>query len=282
MKQVIVILCLLFLGPTLRSQSGISNLSFENWSNTILGQALTGWFGTSLSQQNSGAQHGNKYVRVSGTSPSPNLSGFLSLGGFIGNSANSFVPYTQRPLSLNGFYRCGGMTNDDSVGLISYLKKSGNLLNYDYLFFKTNTSDWTSFSLVYTYFDSQFPDSLSIWAMSNPQMMGGGQNTAGTYLELDNLSFSLSTSLDERSIGSGFLIYPNPTNSNLFIVSKQPEAEKIMITDMEGRLIEQQNITDELTLIHLVNYNNGFYLYTINDAKGRRLLTGKFLVIDSN
>jgi len=281
MKQVTLILCLLLITINCKAQSGLSNLSFENWSNTIIGMAPSGWFGTTLGQQNSGAQQGSKYVRISGTSPSPNLTGFLSLGGFVGNSSNSFVPYTQRPVSLNGFYRCGGLAADDSVGLMSFMKKAGNIITYDYLFFKTNTSTWTSFSMVYTYFDNQFPDSISIWAMSNPLMMGGGPNAVGAYLELDNLSFSIGTSIEEGSIGSGYLVYPNPAVETLHILSKNPDAAYILITDMQGRCIEKKAIESENTSIDLKNFSKGYYLYTISDVQARPLFTGKLLITTS-
>jgi hypothetical protein len=62
-------------------------------------------------------------------------------------------------------------------------------------------------------------------------------------------------------------IYPNPTQSKVFIES--PVAVTVKVTDIVGKVVVERQETKEVDLGKLAD---GVYLFTISDAEGNELI----------
>src|SRR4051812_1599679 len=97
-----------------KAQTGVTNLSFENWSNTIFGYEPNGWFGITISQQTVGAQQGTSYARIMTTSTvSSGFDGVMSLATISSSNIVNGAAYNQKPVSISGFYKTSGLGVND-------------------------------------------------------------------------------------------------------------------------------------------------------------------------
>src|SRR3954470_2925164 len=108
LRKVIFGSLLLCITSAFNAQSGLSNLSFETWTTTVLGSTPVGWFASNVTQQTTGAQNGTKYARLSQSS---NQSGFI----FLGDMSHLGAPIAANPTVLTGFYKTSGMNPGDEM-----------------------------------------------------------------------------------------------------------------------------------------------------------------------
>lgn len=267
---------------SLGAKAQIPNMSFETWTNVVpFGSQPVGWFGITVNQQTTGAQQGTSYVRIITTSTnSTSYDGiFYATSNITPTMVTSGVPYTQRPVSLNGFYKTSGLAVGDTVQVFTMLLETGNLVAFGATLYETNNvPSWTSFSIPYNYFSVLNPDTVHIIASSNEQGFGGGPNAIGSTLDLDNLSFMLATKIDAMSIGTAFIVYPNPASDELNVISKDETATMITVIDVTGRMIDEIDIENEKTRIDLDKYASGIYSYSILNKDRSILLQSKFTV----
>ncbi len=275
-----LLLCIaLFLVFSSKAQTGLSNLSFENWGTSIIGPQPNGWFGITVSQQTVGAQQGTSYVRVVTTQTGTSSDGLLFLGQ-LSSSFNLILgePYTLRPNSLNGFYKTSGLAVGDSITIEGILKNGPTLIGAGIMYDTNNVAGWTSFSIPLSYFSASNPDTILINAASNMETFGGGPNAIGSILDLDNLSLAFPTGVDQKSIGTSFLVFPNPASSELNIISKDKNAASVIILDVNGRVVDEIFLENEKTRIDLEKYSSGVYSYSIESKSKAKLLSNKFII----
>jgi hypothetical protein len=70
-------------------------------------------------------------------------------------------------------------------------------------------------------------------------------------------------------------VFPNPGKEKLIIKSTLTETE-FLLTDLQGKSILQQKITDENTEINTQNLNPGIYLWTLK-KEGKTVESGKWI-----
>lgn len=251
------------------AQSGLTNLSFESWSTTLFGPSPTGWFGSNLTKQTTGAQNGSNYVRITNANQSTGVMMLGTPGSFTMLTGGE--PFTQIPTSLNGFYKASGLIANYPGEVFSYTSKNGSMTAVASKSISTNKSSWTSFSIPYLTMGSQ-ADSIRIF-VANPD------TPAVAIIDVDNFSFAgFVVGLDQRSIGTSFLVYPNPAVDQLTIISKDDDAVSVVITDVNGRIVDQVKLEGERTHIDLRNYSPAVYFYSIHHTDGSTVLNGKFVV----
>jgi len=287
------LLLILFLFESLNysAQSGPTNLSFENWTTTAFGPSPSGWFGYNISKQSSGAQQGSNYVRIYNTSFNQGTMMLGTITSFTGPIKGG-ATYTQIPVGLSGFYKTSGMVSWDVVGLTANTSYLGGINASASFSRSSNTATWTSFSATFSIFNPGPVDSIFVVASSGGFLFGGGNNSTTAILDLDNISFGpltnttttttdttiTTTGLDVHSLGTCFLVYPNPASGELNIISKNENAVSVVIMGLDGRVINLVPMERTNTKIDLQQYENGLYFYTIQDKERNTLLTNKFVV----
>ena len=83
---------------------------------------------------------------------------------------------------------------------------------------------------------------------------------------MTNFSGSCALGIEEDKLNEGIRVYPNPSKGDLFISNNgNINLEKVVVFDVSGRLIAQQDIsnTNGLKTIQLNNVSNGLYFVNI-------------------
>ncbi len=75
-------------------------------------------------------------------------------------------------------------------------------------------------------------------------------------------------------------VYPNPTKGEVNFVITSPSVEKIVITDILGKVLETKQVKNELTQFNLETYSNGTYFYLLLDVTGATLVTDKLVRVN--
>lgn len=270
------LLCTVFIAWAINSnaQSGVSNLSFESWSNNLAGFAPTGWVGQNATQQTVGAQHLSNYARVKTGPVGPSQDGFIVLAQFSGNTFYSGASFTLNPAALTGFYRTSSLVAGDSVLIQCIMQKAGNLIAIGQFYETTNKSAWTSFSIPLNYFGGN-PDTVTIYIAASG---GWDANSVGSTIDVDNFGFSFTNAIDENSIGTPFLTYPNPASKEFNIICNNPGEATVTISDTQGKIMETVPLTGEKTRIDLNDYTSGLYYYSISDRSGKVVFNSKIAI----
>lgn len=274
-KQLLLLLCLALFSFKYKAQFGLGNLSFENWSTNPMGLAPSGWFGTGLTKKTSGAQQGNNYASLS---PDNINSGFLMLGNLasLGGTVTGGAPYTQVPVSISGFYKASGIsTSSASPFMNAYTKDNGQLNTMAAYTFTANTNSWTSFSAPF-YPTQGNPAAVdSMFILFNIGVFG-----SSTIFDIDNVSIQSMgvVGIDKHSIGTNFLVYPNPAHNELTILSKTEKTVNLMLMSIDGKIIKSEMLNEGDTKINLTSYPAGIYIYQILDSEQNVLLRSKMVV----
>lgn len=268
------------------AQSGLTNLSFETWT-TVPSPSPAGFISLGATQMTVGAQHLTSYVRLTsnGVAAASLGNGAMRLGSITGfTTVVPGAPYATRPSAFTGYYKSTIMAND-SAFLSFDLKKNGasiitNTVVKGVIIIAT-TNTWTSFSLAINYSSASNPDSAFINVAANKNWAGPNHpvGTSGTILDVDNFNFVSSSnvqSFEDQALLLG--AYPNPATENFNIISKSPNAVKVEVYDLSGRIMENKLFESDKVSINVNNYTPGLYIYKVYDNANRALKTGKFTV----
>jgi len=88
-------------------------------------------------------------------------------------------------------------------------------------------------------------------------------NNWSSDIAIDDVNFvDLSLGLNEGTINNNFSVYPNPSDGIFTLKFHELPKNNIQIMDMNGRIIEELNITSEVSTINLSNYTKGIYFLT--------------------
>ena len=94
-----------------------------------------------------------------------------------------------------------------------------------------------------------------------------------------DLLYAGQTSYDppEIEIEIELKLYPNPTVDLINIEVSNLKSGKFELRNMIGKQLETGPISNKPTSINIQDYQNGFYLLSIYDDAGNRLITKKVL-----
>lgn len=205
--------CLLSIPVVMHAQ--VPNAGFENWTNNEPdGWATTNVEGTYTNITKSSIAHSENSA-VKGE--------VVAFFGFVfspiiqsGPEAEGF-PYTGRPGDVTGYLQFHPAATGDRFGVNIYLYKggvSGTSVAVAAETFDSPITEYTKFSVPFTYFSSETPDTCIMqFLIVGPQNSSDGP-AAGSYFLLDDLSLSGATAVKEEKtdLPSEFKLYPNYPN----------------------------------------------------------------------
>lgn len=86
-------------------------------------------------------------------------------------------------------------------------------------------------------------------------------------------------SSDEKIQQAEFDIFPNPSVDKINII-RIPNANMIIISDLTGRIVHRQNITESIsnTVVDIAFLKPGIYLLSMSDSKDTRTFPSKFFI----
>ena len=191
MKNVYIVL-ISFFSISLCGQNTVPNGSFENWSTSSFDEldnydTQPGFslflLGTSTTTRSSDAFNGNFSIRLeTKASQSDTVPGVYTSGDF--DTENGF-PYSQRPDSLVGYYKCD-VKAGDSAFLVIRFSEQDSIFSFQTISFVGIQNNWARFSLALDL--SMNPDSMFIGATSSNLINEIGIQP-GSWLMLDSLHF---------------------------------------------------------------------------------------------
>ncbi len=110
------------------------------------------------------------------------------------------------------------------------------------------------------------PDSIEIVITPTRPTLGGGGCSSGSwcsYLTVDNISLTTSTSTTEADIEKYFSVFPNPASSEISIIGDILH-EKMRIFNTMGALVCDKIARSDNETLDTHNFNSGLYFLIIN------------------
>ncbi len=103
--------------------------------------------------------------------------------------------------------------------------------------------------------------------------------STGAYENLIWDTTAMPLGINELSYNSKVITYPNPCSSQItFQVTSNTQAQFIGVYDITGRLVDNIEMKNNMSVLNTNAYSSGMYLYTINDKNGNIIDRGKFMV----
>lgn len=171
------------------------------------------------------------------------------------------VPVYGVPLDFKFYYKYFPVNGDTAYAFVSVTDSSGAIIGNAETFITGNTSAYTYSSTPITYIPGSTPAFMSIqFHTSQP----GGQTSYGTRLLIDDVEITSSTTVGEKepSNKNRLTIYPNPASEKISMNVDGFRAEKIVIYDLQGKIVKQDN--NNLTEIQISDLPRGAYFLEVS------------------
>lgn len=93
---------------------------------------------------------------------------------------------------------------------------------------------------------------------------GTADDSAATLITNNNCPFTVTTDLENTT--NQLNVFPNPVTDRLNIITVNP-LEMVRIVDVTGKLIKEQQVSGNTTILDLTSLNNGVYFVILYDGK---------------
>lgn len=118
--------------------------------------------------------------------------------------------------------------------------------------------------------DSMFIDVINI-STANP---------GNIYSKVDN--FRLANATGSAGLATlakeGIKVYPTLVNESLTVALNNSAAEKFVAISMDGKVVAEKALNNDLNAVNVSNLENGAYIYQVVDSANNVVSTGKFIV----
>ncbi|MEY2938123.1 MAG: hypothetical protein RL062_712 [Bacteroidota bacterium] len=253
MKKIVLLVVLAITTNVLLAQ-WITNNGFENWSNSNGYNTPDSWSsfndytaaaGVYTCMKGMPAPVGNAYLKLITKS----LPGVGIIPGMVTNGIldpttmqiSGGTPFAEKPSHFTGKWLFMAATTAD-IGFIKvYLTHFDATLGVKdtvavaQVLLPDMEMSWIDFSIPFVYNNSNTPDTCLIIASAS-----GHTPLVNSYLYLDNLDFTIPTSMNEISDGA-MQVYPNPCSDRLMINTGNQAIQSVIVYDQMGRICYAQN-----------------------------------------
>lgn len=172
------------------------------------------------------ANSGNHSIRIETLDlGGDTLPGVLSNGPISFTGTVAGAPFTDMPVSLDGFFMYEPVGSDTAM-IYAQFNAGGTPVGGAVYGFSGAVPAWTAFSAPVTL--ALQPDTLILVVFS-------GANP-GSALYLDDLSFDIPTVVNEHG-GPRSVLFPNPVHDELHLACSMPDLRQVRILDALGRTV---------------------------------------------
>jgi len=290
MKRILLSLVLGVLFFTQAFSQSIPNAGFESWTtagayedpNNFVTFNMLSSFGLPVTVTKSAVAHSGSFAVRMETMVSA-LTGD-TVPGLVQSGTGDFLnvvfpsPYSARPTRLQFYYKGGPAANDTS-GVFAVLTKwdavAGSKINVGAaeLSIIAEAGAYTFADIAFNYATNDIPDSILFIATSSASSV----NIPGSYLLLDDVSFSMSSAGLFETPSYASSVYPNPVKDDFKITLEGVEATSIIILDLSGRKIDEIELGNIHSSIGVKHISTGSYLYQLKNNQGI-VSAGKFSI----
>lgn len=224
----------------------------------------------------SGYNNSGQYVSVSAFSP---VKIFLK-GKAIGQPVKGFyatnLVYGYKEMTTDGFSKkMGGIPNVDpdwfKLTVKGYLNGSMKTDSVDFYLADFRDPDSTKDYVVTSW---EWVDLLSLGEVDSLQLSLSSTDTAGgfgmnnpAYFAIDNFeTFETSSVKDVKQFVAK--VYPNPATDKLYIELNDHAIKQILVTDISGKVVHRQSVTENVILLNTNSYTPGMYLVQMAGDNG--------------
>jgi hypothetical protein len=284
MQKIYIALSLLVVSSCSIAQT-IPNGSFENWNNTQGFAEPDNWSTFNILSLFTGADYGvtqespgavgNSYARLSVTAdlegmpfPAFAFTGNLNL---LTESGTLGFPVNNLPSFLSGQYR--SLVNGDDYAVIGCFFTRWNAaagtsdtLAISGLEITQTENNWSNFDIPIVPMLPGTPDTCTIVLVAG----GGAFPEVGNYLDVDDLHFTGGTASINENNTAAFQAWPNPMNDMLMLdLSMMDNINDVTLFDMQGRLMEQWQLSATPTKLDVAHLPAGSYILHVTNSRGR-------------
>lgn len=260
-----VLLVLLFAGSMIAQ---IPNAGFEQWS----GSNPTDWVagnveGYTLVMPSTNPMSGQFAARLETKSVFNNLIPAVLSSGPSGEG----FPVSQRHGQLSLYYKFHKTVSTAYLFISVGFKKGENGIGAGVLAINEPADNYTPVTIPVTYINDEIPDLGEILIQVTDQSLNPA--ASGSYAEIDNLSFSILSDVDDEVNLNSFSLeqnYPNPFNPVTAISYQiaKPENVTLKVYDIIGNEVATLVNEKQAAGKHTVNFDasnlsSGVYLYKI-------------------
>lgn len=195
------------------------------------------------------------------------------------SSVSGGVPYTLRPDSIIGWYKCAPMTGDSGFVEIQLLGSGGDTDTIGYAIFRTpgtNVTTYTRFAVKINYRNAN-PVVKSLWILSSSRSNTVHIVNSTLFLDDVQLGSDLFLSVDEPTL-SAITVGPNPTSENLIIKNPTSLKASFVLYNVMGSVVEEEKLNSSITSLDVNQLPNGIYIYSITGMNGFVVKTGKIFI----
>lgn len=287
MKKIYALLFSITVYSTAFSQA-LPNQSFDNWTNAgsyddpdnwnTLNAATSG-FGAITAQKATGNDvHTGAaaiklvtlYVLIQ------NANGIATTGTInVGNQTiDGGIPYSLRPDSLTGWYKCDPQGADYGFVDFSLLNAAGTD-TVGFAHFQTPNAavnTYTYFSVPVVYYNANTP-ALSRCVMSSS---AGFTSVLNSVLIVDDVDLVFNPDgIREPVFGNANVIYK--ATSGKLIVNSEKKA-KLSVIDISGKMVLNTSVNEGNSEYTLSDLTAGVYAFILTDDSAAKISSGKFII----
>jgi hypothetical protein len=285
MKKLYILLISVLISSASFSQA-LPNPGFDNWTNAGSYDDPDNWntlnsvtsnFGALTVQKATGADVHSGAAAIKMITLSvlgQNANGLATTGtiNIAGATVDGGIPYTLRPDSITGWYKCAPQGVD--FGFVDFTLFDAASDTVGFAHFQTPftaVSAYTYFSLPIIYYNANTP-ALSRCVMSSSE---GVSSVLNSVMIIDDLSLVFNPNgIHESLFGKDFVRY-NPVNAKLHVFTQQ--RSKVSIIDMTGKLILEKTVEAGNSDFILAGLPSGLYIWRVADETLKNAVTGKFI-----
>jgi hypothetical protein len=290
MKKITTLILLLSFSMLLRAQ--IPNGDMESWINSGTYQEPTGWatinsasggLAISVYKDSTDPYDGNYSAEVIPASVfSIGVPGLLLLGAIdpINHSISGGVPFTDRPASLQAYYKYS-TTSPDSCFIGAFLTHwntsthQRDSVAVTAFISSAQESTYTLISSPFFYLTGETPDSIQVIVSETANF---ASPPLGTDLKIDDIETTGTTGITPLSNLFGLSYYPNPVRDQLNVVYNQYQnVARIDIFDVMGRRVQSNSsIKGKIIPLNVSQLPSGIFFFSVIGKNGQILKTDKF------
>lgn len=285
------------------SQSTIPNADFENWQNigsnseepTNWNSVKTGGGFSNLGPQVCFRESNNPYtgnyclkletksyfgtpisgMGTTGKIQNPTTNSNDNYVETTTTDANFNSPFTGKPTDISGYYKfTSAGTSSGKFTVILHgnynVRNPADANSTPYIIAKaeftipnTTVSDWTSFSVPFTYFSSDTPSYILIIAESG--------SATGNILWLDNLDVTYALSNDTfQNENQTIITYPNPTKGQVNLNLEDLKDVTVNVYDVTGKLLFSDTKINQPNYSFDLKQTSGQYLIEVQSENKKK------------
>jgi len=193
-------------------------------------------------------------------------------------SLSGGVPFNLRPSALEGWYQyypVGADTATMAILLSKWNSVLGVKDTVGYALYRPTeaVSVYTQFSAELEYFLEDDPDTMIVGFVCSGQFEPG----IGSVMYVDDVSLVFEPVSVTKSASKKPLLYPNPTRD--FVRFDIPGAVWVIVRNLTGQIVLEQNLLNNNNQIHLSTLNEGLYLLQFIDSGGKQIVTSKISLL---